>query len=87
MTNDADRNAVAELVIRFAPALPGGAAVAATADLVRDLGYHSVQIVELLLGCEQAFDVTLPVEAILLGPPLTPEALVAHLQAARARQL
>ena len=62
--NDPIPAAVFELVARFAPAL-GTRALAPGDELVADLGYDSLRLVEVLLAIGERRAVTLPIERIL----------------------
>lgn len=77
--------ALARLVAQFSP---GGATSAqlerlsAGTEIVRDLGYDSVRLVELLLACGEEFSVELPLEHILAGETLSVGVLQGHLDTA-----
>jgi acyl carrier protein len=75
---------IVALVARFAPQPCDAARVVPAAELVRDLGFDSVRLVELLLAVEDGFAVTLETESLLGGPPLSVGALAATVARARA---
>jgi len=80
-----DLAATTLLVARFAPNRPDPATLTGDLDLVGDLGYDSVRLVELLLAVADAFALPLPLEAILAGPALSIGALASEVTRARAR--
>ena len=67
---------VAAEVARFAPGAP--ATVPLEADLVQDLGYDSVRLVELFILIGDRFGLELPIDDILGGPALTVRGLARH---------
>lgn len=76
--------ATTALVARFAPNQPDPATLAPDLELVRDLGFDSVRLVELLLTVDETFAVTLPMDAILGGDAMSIAGLAAEVERARA---
>lgn len=64
-------------VARFAPGALS--TVDPDCDLVSDLGYDSVRLVELMIVLGDRFAQQLPVEAILSGPVLSPRRLTSFI--------
>lgn len=71
---------VATQVARFAPGAP--TTVPLDADLVKDLGYDSVRLVELFILIGDQLGRELPIDEILGGPALTVRMLARHVGAA-----
>ena len=70
---------VVQQVARFAPGAP--TTVPLDADLVQDLGYDSVRLVELFILVGDLYGIALPIEDILGGPALTVRMFAAHVVA------
>lgn len=83
--SESDVAATTELVARFAPNHPASATLRRDLELVKDLAYDSVRLVELLLAVDESFAIALPIEAILGGPAMTIAGLAAEVTRARGR--
>jgi len=61
-----DRTATVEQVVREAlkAVRPDAAVVAGTADLARELGLDSVQVMDLVMEIEDRLDISVPVEIL-----------------------
>lgn len=81
---DPIESVVFELVARFAPA-HGGRTLALGDELVADLGYDSLRLVEVLLAVGERCGVELPVERILERATLSIADVIAAARAALAR--
>ena len=84
MTTPDDLAATTALVARFAPNRPDPTTLAADLELVRDLGFDSVRLVELLLTVDETFAVTLPIDGILGGDAMSIARLAAEVGRARS---